>query len=262
MQAGGAVKAIGGQDDTASPGVRVEAVRLYTLREVISTVEREGLPAYPKGLPRSTPTMAEPRARMTATRPRGASPRPSGRGPAGSPMSDEGAVMRRTRYFLLVIAGLILGLAVSSVDFASGRHVPPVRKNSTASFAPGFTPPGAFECTWDSERGPRLYLPRLGPELHPAAVRAERRPCPRRQSSGRQDGWKGLAAPNKFLCEGDGSTDASHYRCTYKHKDGKGSHARVNTHQFRVDEIVSVSVHESDPESLDQFYLPHRHGSC
>jgi hypothetical protein len=159
---------------------------------------------------------------------------------------------------------LILGLVVASADLASGTHNRPVRKNSTAGFAPGFVPPDAFKCEWVNRRdGQDVHdyecsdpdaLPGALPfRLQEALVRAGNPPG--------GDGWDGLAKPGKFSCERDGSgnQNASNYHCRFQHKQGDPER---HIHTFRVDEIVSVSDDEQDTEEEDIWYPPHRHGAC
>lgn len=174
------------------------------------------------------------------------------------------SLMRRWPAPLWLAVGLIVGFVATSVDLASGTHIRPVRKNSTAAFAPGFVPPDAFRCEWVNRRDGQLIHdyeckdPDAAPgtsspfRLQDVLVRGGNPPGGK--------GWEGLATPDRFSCErdGGGGQDAAHYRCSYQHRE----QGRLQTHTFRADEIVSVSDHEEDGEAEDIWYPPHRHGAC
>jgi hypothetical protein len=157
--------------------------------------------------------------------------------------------VKRAPYLLMLVAGLILGLVITSVDLATGRHIPSHRRNSTAAFAPGYAPP-AFTCEWVHRRG--------GENIHDYECSFRLQDLLERGGNPPPgQGWEGLAAPDRFRCapDGSGTLDAAHYECSYRHRQGNRDR---HTHNFKVDEIVSVSDRQDDEESEDIWYPPHK----
>jgi hypothetical protein len=168
--------------------------------------------------------------------------------------------MWRAKSVLLVVAGLLLSLGVTSV--ASARHKPPHGKGGTAAFAPGFSPPKSFVCEWVDSLGGKKHnvhayacIDPTGEQLFllkgkSVLTRNGNKPFPNDPFNS----WAHLAHPDVFSClKGTGSADptdgaalAHIYECSYSGKDGK--------HTFRVDEIVSTSANPNSAEEADTWY--------